>query len=51
MQIDVDCCFFMLIDAIREGVKNKKKNLDESVRLTDSICEKFRTFFLLNMIP
>ena len=47
---------------LREVIK--KKNCDESVRLTDSrggghpprrltdsICEKFRTFFLLNMIP
>ena len=48
---------------IREVIK--KKNWDESVRLTDSrggggppparltdsICEKFWTFFLLNMIP
>ena len=46
---------------VREVIK---KNWDESVRLTnsggggvtppcltDSICEKFRTFFLLNMIP
>ena len=49
-----------LVVLLREVIKKKT---DETVRLTnsgggvtppcltDSICEKFRTFFLLNMIP
>ena len=36
---------------IHKGSRQKKKNCDETVRLTDSICEKFRTFFLLNIFP